>query len=295
MVQLAAFPKAYMDDIIVHRTMTLLEWVRMASDLDVDGLEMYSGFFDAKDDGFIDEVRAACERAGLAIPMMCFSPDFTKPDLADRRRELRRQIDAVDLTVRLGGRLCRTLSGQARPGLERDRAVGWCVEMIREACAYAQTKGVTVVMENHYKDGYWDYPEFALRSEIFLRIVKQIDSPAFGINYDPSNAVVAGEDPIALLEQVKHRVRSMHASDRYLEGGNLSDLRRMALEPGQGYTSVLRHGVIGKGLNDYDAIFSILKRAGFDGWISIEDGLDGMEELHTSAEFLRKKIAQHFG
>lgn len=294
MVKLAAFPKAFLDDILVHRTMPLLEWVRLASGLDVDGVEMYSVFFDGKDEGFVEAVRAACEGAGLEIPMMCFSPDFTKPDPAERREELRRQMAAVDLIAQLGGRFCRTLSGQVRPGLDRDRTVGWCVEMIREACAYAQTKGVTLVMENHYKDSYWTHPEFALRSEVFLRIVEQIDSPAFGINYDPSNAVVAGEDPLALLEQIKGRVRTMHASDRYLEGGDLEDLRKMALEPGPGYTTVLHHGVIGKGLNDYDAIFSTLKGAGFDGWVSIEDGMNGMEDLRASVEFLRKKIAQHF-
>ena len=43
----------------------------------------------------------------------------------------------------------------------------------------------------------------------------------------------------------------------------------------QGYAKRLRHGEIGKGLNDYDAIFTELKGKGFDGWISIEDGVDG--------------------
>jgi sugar phosphate isomerase/epimerase len=38
-----------------------------------------------------------------------------------------------------------------------------------------------------------------------------------------------------------------------------------------------------------------VKGAGFDGWVSIEDGMDGMEDLRASVAFLRKKIAQHFG
>jgi hypothetical protein len=29
----------------------------------------------------------------------------------------------------------------------------------------------------------------------------------------------------------------------------------------------------------------------FDGWISIEDGVDGMEQLAKSAAFLRNKIS----
>jgi sugar phosphate isomerase/epimerase len=86
----------------------------------------------------------------------------------------------------------------------------------------------------------------------------------------------------------------MHASDRYLANGTIEDLRRK--EGGTaGYVSFFKHGVIGKGLNDYDAIFSTLKGVGFDGWISIEDGVDGMEQMHESAEFLKRKIAQHWG
>ena len=81
-------------------------------------------------------------------------------------------------------------------------------------------------MENHYKDGTWRYPEFAQPEDIFLEIIEQIDSPFFGVQYDPSNAVVGGFDPIGLLRKVKHRVVTMHASDRYLApGATLDDLQ----------------------------------------------------------------------
>jgi sugar phosphate isomerase/epimerase len=82
---------------------------------------------------------------------------------------------------------------------------------------------------------------------------------------------------------------TMHASDRYLIEGTIEDLQKE--ESGvMGYAKRLRHGEIGKGLNDYDAIFTELKRVGFDGWISIEDGVDGMDQLERSVAFLRKKI-----
>ena len=85
----------------------------------------------------------------------------------------------------------------------------------------------------------------------------------------------------------------MHASDRYLIEGTLDDLRRE--EGGStGYAKRLRHGEIGKGLNDYDAIFKELKRVNFNGWISIEDGVEGMEQLERSVAFLRKKIAMYW-
>ena len=69
----------------------------------------------------------------------------------------------------------------------------------------------------------------------------------------------------------------------------IEDLR--AQEGGTaGYVSFFKHGVIGKGLNNYDAIFQTLKDVGFHGWVSIEDGVDGMEQMIESANFLKRKI-----
>ena len=48
-------------------------------------------------------------------------------------------------------------------------------------------------------------------------------------------------------------------------------------------------------MNDYDAIFTILKDVGFTGWVSIEDGVDGMQNMIDSAEFLKEKITKHWG
>ena len=51
------------------------------------------------------------------------------------------------------------------------------------------------------------HPEFAQFSDVFLELVESIGRhPHFGINFDPSNAVVAGEDPIELLQQVVDQV-----------------------------------------------------------------------------------------
>jgi sugar phosphate isomerase/epimerase len=95
-----------------------------------------------------------------------------------------------------------------------------------------------------------------------------------------------------MLDRVKHRVVSMHASDRYLNNGTLEDLRKE--EDVVGYASRLWHGVVGRGLNDYDRIFSTLNSVGFSSWISIEDGMNGMEDLRESVQFLKRKIDMHF-
>jgi len=289
--KLAAFPKCYMDELCVHHTMTVFEWIDLAATLGVDGLEFYWGFLE-DDQLFLSNIKAALERHNLAMPMLCCSPDFTEPDPLLLQKEIEREKRMIEITAFFGGRFCRVLSGQRRPELTREDGVAQVVRVLRGLLPFAEANGVVLTMENHYKDNYWQYPEFAQKMDVFVEIVDQIDSPWFGVNYDPSNTILAGEDPLVLLERVKHRVVTMHASDRYLKSGTIEDLRKE--ENSVGYASRLSHGVIGKGMNDYDKIFSILHSVGFDSWVSIEDGLEGMEELRESVRFLRAKIDCHF-
>ena len=292
MPKLAAFPKGFIKQLVAGQ-MSIYEWIELADGLRVDGLEFYNNFADVKDPANWPKIRKAVEDTGMVIPMMCASPDFTIPDAALRKKEVEHEIKAIEMSAALGAKYCRVLSGQRRKDITREEGMGYVVESINACIPVAEKLGITLIIENHYKDDFWTEPEFAQMMDVFVDLVSRIDSPSFGVNFDPSNAIAAGEDPLELLEKVKHRVLTMHASDRYLASGTIEDLRK-AEGGSAGYVSFFKHGVIGKGLNDYDAIFKTLKDVGFDSWISIEDGVDGMEQMHQSADFLREKIKKYW-
>ncbi len=293
MPKLAAFPKAFMQALCKDGSMKLSEWIHLASALDIEGLEWYAGFLEMADKSKWADFRKLVEDRGKVIPMMCCSPDFTHPDTTFRNNEIAKQKRWIDMTHALGGSYCRVLSGQRRPELSIDEGVRLAAECIEACLPYAAERGITLIIENHYKDDFWQYPEFAQKMDVFCKLVDRIHHPNFGVNYDPSNTYLAGEDPLELLKRVSDRVVTMHASDRYLKEGTIEDLRR---EEGgaAGYAKRLSHGEIGKGLNNYDAIFTELKSKGFNGWISIEDGVEGMKQLERSVRFLRKKIREYW-
>jgi sugar phosphate isomerase/epimerase len=284
---------------LVERRMSLFQWLDLAASLGIDGVELYPRFFESLGKPYVDRVRRILKDNGLRMPMLCHSPDFTRTDAGAREIEVDETRRMIALTAELGGGFCRVLSGQNRPGLDPDQAHRWVVDCITALLPDAERHGVVLAMENHYKDGLWLYPEFAQSHARYLAILDAVQSPWLKVQYDPSNAIVAGEDQYALLERVLPRVGTVQASDRYLEGGSVEELRRLSADATHGYAPFLKHGVIGRGLNDYDRIFSTLARGGFDGWISIEDGegetIDqGMQNLRESVLFLRPKLAQHF-
>ena len=76
------------------------------------------------------------------------------------------------MTARLGGRFCRVLSGQRREEVARADGVRWTVECITSLSTMRRNRNVVLTMENHYKDGYWLYPEFAQHLDVFLEIIE---------------------------------------------------------------------------------------------------------------------------
>ncbi len=288
-MKLAAFPKCYMDDLCVHHTMTVFDWIALAREhlrpIGVTGLEMYHGALANFESNYLAEVRAAHTEAGFVCPMFCASPDFTAPDPAHRQAERQKQRVMIAAAAALGAGYCRVLSGQRRPEVSREQGIAWVVECITELLPFAADHKVVLIMENHFKDNYWQFPEFAQKMDLFCEIVERIESPWFGVNFDPSNTLLANEDPLELLRRMAPRVVTMHASDRRPKPGVV-----IGPEGITDYTQLI-HGEIGTGIIDYDSIFSILMDVGFDGWVSIEDGVNGIEELQRSARFLVPYLA----
>lgn len=292
-MKISAFPKCWIDEINTGK-MDLFDWIETSTMLECEGLELLPSFLrHPEDPAYVARVRKAVEDRGMVIAMMCYSPDFTVQDPDELAQQIEGQKAAIRLSADLGCRFCRTLSGQKRPGLDADATIDQVVHSIEACLPEAERCGVELVIENHFKDGYRKYSEFAQKMDLFLRIVNAIDSPWFGVQYDPSNTFVAGEDPIELLDLVLPRVKTMHASDRFLEVGYEISDALLNMEQ-TGYPTGLQHGVTGQGVNDYEAIFQRLRSCNFAGWVSIEDGMNGMDEMKASVDFLKKLRSRYF-
>ena len=267
--RLSWIPVRLMDDLIVRRSLSLDDWLAKARDFGLEGVEVYHGFLALGQDQLV----AGLERFDLVVSMLTCSPDFAHPDPEARLQALREMKEMARRAAQIGARQIRVTTGIRHPGLDEATTIPWIVENLTELAEFAQPLGVTLALENHYKDRYWSAPDFAQRGEVFLRVYERLRPTAVMINFDCSNQLMVREDPVALLEQVKDRVISIHASDR--RAGSY------------------QHSAIGEGEVDYDAIFRVLRGAGFAGWVSAEDGNpEGDAGFARSLRFLRAKLTE---
>jgi sugar phosphate isomerase/epimerase len=101
--RISVFPKCYFDA-LCRGEMDYVTWIRSAATLGAEGLEHYDGFFRSVRASDVDPAVSAMAETGQVSSMLCFSPDFTHPDAAERARQIERQQTAIDVAVRLSTR-----------------------------------------------------------------------------------------------------------------------------------------------------------------------------------------------
>lgn len=81
---------------------------------------------------------------------------------------------------------------------------------LRMACDRLQSEGLILAMENARS-------LYANTGGNMRRVLDAVDRPNLKIIWDPANAYVAGEDPVAGLEQVRGQIIDVHCKDARVE------------------------------------------------------------------------------
>jgi len=255
---------------------TLEEIIEQAYVFGLRYIEIYRGFLKSRDPEYLRHIREHLDRNELGVSQITCAPDFTHFEPAVRQSEYDDMVRWVETAQTLGAVGVRVTAGCVHEGVARQDAVRWAVENLSRLGDYAEQRGIRLGFENHYRDKRWTNNDFCFHTAEFLEVFEGLLDTPVGVNFDASNQLMTGDDPLRVLEVVKHKVWHMHASDR---------------RPGE-YT----HTAIGEGAVDFDAIFGCLAGIGYSGFISLEDGqTEGDAGTLRSLGFVRRKIIEHWG
>ncbi len=262
--------------------MTQLDTIAAAKELGFDGIE----FADLHPhDGsspreYAQKLRDEAERVGLPVASFVFGAD-----LINREGEVKRVKEMIDIAEILGAPLIRHdvlySMGEYK---SFDALLPTLAARVCEISEYAKTKGIKTSVENHGR--ICQDPD---RCE---KLYNAVESDNFGLLCDIGNFLCVDADPLRAVSLLAPYTAFVHAKDFYIKSGDGTD-------PGEGFFmsragNYLRGTIVGHGAVPVKQCLGILKRAGYDGFVSLE--FEGMEELPDALRIglanLRKYIEE---
>lgn len=252
----------------------------------------FSGLADTKHQKVSDpvevakRVRQTCEKNGLSPISYCVGAELMLPPRKqkDTITQLKQQIDVA---AALGARSTRQ---DVTRGFPQDwkgkqtfaEALKVVVPALRELADYAQEQGVILTLENH---GF--YMQAATRVEKLLKTVKH---PNYRLTMDMGNFLCVNDDPVAAVERLVPWAAMVHTKDFFIRA-------KKSMPPSGWFATptpiALRGAIVGHGAIDIPTQLQILKKAGYQGVLSLE--FEGMEEpiqaVTLGLEYLRRELS----
>ncbi|MCA9195962.1 MAG: sugar phosphate isomerase/epimerase [Planctomycetales bacterium] len=173
--------------------MTLFDFVDDCAKFGLAGTELTSYYFPKDVDAdYLRSLKRHCFRQGLDVSGTAIGNDFGHPDAASLQREIAKTKQWIDFAEILGAPVIRIFAGHQKSGQSAEVTHQRIVDAINECCEYAGQHGVHLALENH--GGPTATPDG------LLKIVRDVDSPWFGVNLDSGN--FHGEDVYAELQEI---------------------------------------------------------------------------------------------
>ena len=184
---------------------------------------------------WLASLRNAAYRNGVPIYSVGSPVKMAQPTAELRRKEVAFIRKWIDIADRLGAGHVRVFAGSIPKDATEDQAIGWCVEVYKQALDYAGNKGILLGVE--------DDDEMTRTSAQLLNIVKKADHPFARINCDCGNF---RQDGYKEVERVAPYAAATHVKTNM----STPDGKR---EPA-----------------DWVKLFGILANGGYRGYVSME-------------------------
>lgn len=254
-MKFSCIPLNFSRQIAHDKTMTYEDWIEMAVEFGLDGVEIYEPWIRDRDASGVARLADVVRDAGLQASMYTSEPHLCNPK--DREAGIAYIKAAVDAAPLFKTDIVRVVSGHGARGLDIEVVLQSIADGLKACLDYAEEEQVTLAFEDHWGVG--------TNLKDFMRILELVDDDRLKVNLDTAN--VGSKDIVELTGLVKDRVVHTHCSE-------LLDNK---------------HGVvIGRGEVDFKGIFTILKNNGYEGWISLEALAGGKEDLRFSVEHIKE-------
>lgn len=259
---------------------TQLSVIKKAKDIGFDAIE----FTDlcppegVEAEEYAKMLKAEAEACGLEISCYSVGADFLSGSGGCLEKEIELVKRKVDIAKALGVKLMR--HDASFSFLNNDRGYNGfinVVDRLAEGCRavteYAQGFGIKTMIENH---GF-----FCQDSDRVELLVNRVAHRNFGLLVDMGNFMCVDEDPGLAVGRCAPYAFNAHVKDFVFKSG-------VEECPGEGFIhtragNYIRGTIIGHGAVPIRQCVSALKRAGYDGYLTLE--FEGLERSDTALKY----------
>ena len=243
-----------------------------------------------------EEIKAYCRQKGVEISSLADYPNTMDPDLEKRAAYVAHIYKLIDASAMLDVNMITTFVGRD-PKKNVDENLELLKEVWPPIVKYAEEKGVKIAIENCpmlFTNDEWPGGQNLMTTPaIWRKVFEIIDSPNFGINYDPSHFVWQQIDYIRPLYEFRDKIFHVHYKDIKVYQDKLADVGVMATP-----LQYMSPKLPGLGDVDWGKYVSALTDIGYNGntCIEVEDKafegtLDDVKRaLILSATYLRNFV-----
>lgn len=256
-----------------------------AAEMGFEGIEFSEGGWSNNlDPAVAEKIKERCAERGIEVVSYCVGANFLAADLDAEIERVKKQ---VDFAAAMGTKNMRHDVGYGFSGrkysIGYDDALPYLAKGALEVTKYAEQKGVGTMTENH---GY--FSQDAARVE---KLINTVAHPNFGALVDIGNFMCADEDPVKSVGIMAPYAKHVHAKDFHWKSG-------MEQNPGEGWfqtraMNYIRGAIIGQGEAKVYQSIKILKKAGYDGYITVE--FEGMEDNLKGIRIGKDNLARFIG
>jgi len=260
-------------NLVNQGVMTQLDVVKKVKEMGFDFIE-FAGLIVPEGESpeeYAVKIKEECDKIGLPIASYTIAADMINGSDGDLDAEIERLKGEVRIAKILGVKGMRHDATYGfKPGYKGaknfDAALPALTKGCRAVTEYAAEFGIRTMVENH---GF-----FCQDSERVEKLVNSVNHENFGVLLDIGNFLCVDEDPAKAVGRLAPYAFHVHAKDFHTKPGS-------GQNPGEGWFcsrggNYLRGSIIGHGDVPVKQCISIIKKAGYDGDISIE--FEGLED-----------------
>jgi len=229
--------------------MTLEDFIKRAKELEVDGVSLESCFIPSFDREYLSGIRGMLDEYDLDRVFAWGHPDGLEG--GKNRKAYDEMIECFDYARDIGAGVMRVVGSSLKYRFEpHEPQLDRLSRMFSDAVKIAEKYDIKMAVENHLD----------FNSDEILSLIKNVDSPYLGINFDTGNFVRVLDDPVQAMEKLANYVYATHIKDLKLQKGvPVNEWYFFSCTPiGDG------------GLVDNYKLARILKDSGYEGFLAVE-------------------------